>query len=57
MALKLCEYSLDEWLRAVMHQPDWNSMVSDMVKQLLQAVQYLHQNRVLHRDLTVSCID
>ena len=48
MYAALGEYRIDEWLRAVMHQPDWNSMLPDMFKQLLQAVQYLHHNRVQH---------
>ena len=56
-ALRLCDYTLNEWLRTVIHQAGWDNMVQQMVTQLLQAVQYLHVNGVLHCDLTVSVID
>ena len=57
IATSLCDYTLDQWLTEVMKQPDWNNLISERVKDLLQALKYLHKHQtVLHCDITASFI-
>ena len=52
----LCDYTLDAWITAKKRETEWSNMARDLVKGLLTALDYLHQNKVLHCDLTVSFI-
>ncbi|KAI0240460.1 hypothetical protein LSAT2_008802 [Lamellibrachia satsuma] len=55
IANSLCDYTLQQWLIEVMKQPSWNNLIPDRVKDLLQALGYLHtqlHHTVVHCDLT-----
>ncbi|KAI0216734.1 Serine/threonine-protein kinase/endoribonuclease IRE2 [Lamellibrachia satsuma] len=43
-------------LKEKKHETEWNSLACDLVKGLLTALNYLHENEVLHCDLTLENI-
>ncbi|KAI0226068.1 hypothetical protein LSAT2_023224 [Lamellibrachia satsuma] len=49
---ELCDYTLDAWITEKKCETHWSSMACDLVYDLLTALDYLHQNEVLHCDLT-----
>ncbi|KAI0225018.1 hypothetical protein LSAT2_023991, partial [Lamellibrachia satsuma] len=49
---ELCDYTLDAWITEKKHETEWSSMARDLIQGLLTALDYLHQNEVLHCDLT-----
>ena len=51
---ELCDYTLDAWITEKKHEPEWSSLACDLVNDLLTALDHLHEDEVLHCDLTVS---
>ncbi|KAI0221409.1 hypothetical protein LSAT2_027246, partial [Lamellibrachia satsuma] len=49
---ELCDYTLDAWITKKKFETEWNIMARDLVRGLLTALDYLHQNEILHCDLT-----
>ena len=54
MAFMLCDFTLEAWVSDNKTTTDWESRTRDRVRQLLEALQYLHENGIVHCDLSVS---
>ncbi|KAI0207311.1 hypothetical protein LSAT2_008035, partial [Lamellibrachia satsuma] len=50
----LCDFTLEAWVRDNKTTTDWESRTPNMVRQLLETLRYLHENRIVRCDLTVS---
>ncbi|KAI0230593.1 hypothetical protein LSAT2_019087 [Lamellibrachia satsuma] len=49
---QLCDFTLEAWVRDNKTTTDWENRARDMVRQLLVALKYLHENKTVHCDLS-----